>query len=270
MRKQFGQALRIGVSNRGLALVKTSRWRGERVSVLGEHLFMTGEQQGVAEIAVGLRYLLAQAECTGWPVTFVLSDELVRLWQVTPPAASARLADLEAAAALRFQTLFGETASNWCISASWDARRPFLAAAIGRPLADMLAELAGESGLKVIEIVPQFVAGWNRWRSAIKAGAWYGQVHERVLSIAAPEGKTIGAVRTAVLPQGADPAWLNDTVTREALRLNLPVPERLELSGQVPQTWNNNSNGSMACIALDSARNSWSHAVALASTGSRV
>jgi hypothetical protein len=271
MRKQFGQALRIGVSNHGMALLKTSRWRGERVTVISEHIFMSGEEQGAQAIALGLRNLLGDAGCSGWPVTFVLADDMVRLWQVTPPQASARLADLEAAAALRFQSLFGENAAAWKVSASWDARRPFLAAAVRRELSAVLEQAAAESGMRIVEVVPQFVAGWNHWRGAVKSGAWYGQVHERVLTIAAPEGKTLGPVRTAALPQGADQQWMQETVAREALRLNLPAPDCLQLCGQVPAAWNNSSGAGMACMVLGGGqRAGWSNAVALAATGSRV
>jgi hypothetical protein len=271
MRKQFGQALRIGVSNHGMALVKTSRWRGEAVTVLAEHIFMHGDEQGPQAIALGLRNLLGEAGVAGWPVTFVLADDMVRLWQVVPPQAAARLADLEAAAALRFQTLFGDNVGPWKVSASWDARRPFLAAAVRRDLSAVLEQAAEEHGMRVVEVVPQFVAGWNHWRGAVKPGAWFGQVHERVLTIAAPEGRTLGPVRTAALPQGADQAWMQETVAREALRLNLPAPDCLQLCGQVPAAWNNSTGQGIACIVLGAGhRAGWSNAVALATAGSRV
>jgi hypothetical protein len=51
------------------------------------------------------------------------------------------------------------------------------------------------------------------------------------------------------------------------LRLNLPVPQRLQLSGQAPSTWNN-SSGAFACALLAPQSNpSLSHAARLAVTG---
>jgi hypothetical protein len=271
MRKQFGQALRIGVSNRCLALVKTSRWRGDALAVLAEHVFISGDVQTPQSIAQGLRNLLVNAGVAGWPVTIVLADELVRMWQVTPPQGSTRLGDLEAAAAQRFQLLYGEPASGWAVSASYEAARPFLAAAVARPLLEVCEQAAAEHEFALIEIVPQFVAGWNRWRHAVKPGAWFGQVHERVLTIGAPGAGALSTVRAAAVPDGADHAWLREHVGREALRLNLPQPDHLHLTGRAPAAWSQADGQSpLSCSALgDAPASHWSNAVALASTGSR-
>jgi hypothetical protein len=271
MRKQFGQALRIGVSNNSLALVKTSRWRGEALAVVAEHVFLSGEVQTMQAMAQGLRNLLANAGASGWPVTIVLADELVRMWQVTPPPGSTRMADLEAATAQRFQLLYGEAPAGWALSASYDAGRPFLAAAVPRALLDLCEQAATEHGMKLVEIVPQFVAGWNRWRHALKPGAWFGQVHERVLTIGAAGDGALSTVRATAVPEGVDQAWLREHIGREALRLNLPLPAQLYLTGRLPQAWSNGAGqGQLACSMLGKApAPTWSNAVALASTGSR-
>src|SRR4051794_21015473 len=122
MRRGFGNALRIGVAPGSVALVRTGGWPRARATVLAQRSF-TAERDTLGQ---QLRELVAGAGIAGWPVTLVLSDELVRLWQVNPPPAAARKADLEAAAALRFQALFGAAAGSWKISADWDAARPFL------------------------------------------------------------------------------------------------------------------------------------------------
>src|SRR4051794_11610550 len=106
----FGQALRLGIAPDGLALVRTSRWQHERALLLGElRLSTNGQYQGLDAVAAALPLLLDEHEhaLAGMPLTVVLSDELVRLWQVAPPPGAARMADLEAAAALRYQALFG-------------------------------------------------------------------------------------------------------------------------------------------------------------------
>jgi len=263
MRRRFGQALRIGVSSAGLALVKTSRWHGAPLTVLAEHALAGAGPQA---IALGLRRLLEGGEYARWPVSFVLADELARIWQVTPPQGSSRLADLQGAAALRFQTLYGEPVSGWAVSASWDAGKPFLAAALARPLLDVLEQCALEHKLKVVEIVPQFVAGFNQWRRALNHGSWYGNLHERVLTIVALDGGSIGAVRACALPDGAGAGWLGAHVAREALRLNLPLPERMQLSGQVPPAWNNST---AAQLLGGQGEQGWAGPVLLAATGSR-
>jgi hypothetical protein len=224
MRRRCGQALRLGVASGGVALVQTSRWGA--ASLLGEQSFdsAAGMQDALGTVLDGAY--------AGWPLTIVLADEMVRLWQVTPPQLSARLADLEAAAAQRFQLLYGEPVADWTLSAGWDPVRPFLAAALPRALLGALEQ--GAKQLKVVEIVPQFVAVLNRWSGALKPGAWFGLVHDKVLTLGACDGGAIVAVRAAALPEGADGVWLAEHLAREALRLNLPAPERLQLCGSVP------------------------------------
>jgi hypothetical protein len=269
MRKRFGQALRIGVSPHGLALLKTSRWQGAPLALVAEHSFSATGLPGYEAIGAAVRQLLADANCAGWNATVVLADELARLWQVSPPADSARLADLEAAAALRFQALYGEPAANWQIAAGWDAGQPFLAAAMPRHLLALLQHAAAEQQVTLVEIVPQFVAGWNQWRGALKSDAWYGLVQQGVLTLGAVDGASVRAVRAAALPDGANLDWLARHVAREALRLNLPVPARVQLSGSAPAAWNSSTGGALACSLLAWGHGALSPAAQLAATGAR-
>ena len=249
MRRGFGQHLRIGVSAHAVTLVKTSRFGKAGPQVLGELVLGNAGQSGFDAIAAAVRQLLADAGCAKWTATIVLADELARIWQVSPPAGAARLADLEGAAALRFQSLYGESASGWKLAGGWDAARPFIACALPRPLLSMLGQAAAGQHVTLVEIVPQFVAGWNRWRDELKPGAWYGLVQHNVLTLGAIEDGQVRAVRASALPEGAGVEWLAQHVVREALRLNLPAPQRLQLSGQVNPAWNN-SSGAFACSLL--------------------
>lgn len=272
MRKGFGQTLRIGVAPGALALAVCGRFSGKAPAIVAE-LALDAAGPGAADaIGAGLRQLLADAGCSHWPATVVLADELARLWQVTPPHNAARLADLEGAAALRFQALYGEPASGWKISAGWDAAHPFLAGAVPRQLLTVLEQVAAERHLKLVGIVPQFVAGFNRWQGALKPGAWYGQVQGSVLTLGALDGGRLQAVRAAALPEGADRAWLTRHVAREALRLNLAVPARLQVAGSAPPAWNASHDGGagadIACTLLGAGQGgTLSPAARLAITG---
>src|SRR6476469_5774426 len=153
MLKGFGQTLRIGVAPGALALAACTRFGGKGGRIVAE-LPIDAHGPGAMEaIGAGLRQLLAGAGCSHRPATVVLADELARLWQVTPPNNAARLADLEGAAALRFQALYGEPASGWTISAGWDAARPFLAGAVPRQLVAVLEQAAAQQHLKLVGIV---------------------------------------------------------------------------------------------------------------------
>jgi len=263
MRRALGQALRIGVSAQAVSLLRTSRWRGEPVTVLAEHAFAPSADHLFDAIAQALRALLGELELGGWPVSFVLADDLVRLWQVTPPAGATRMADLEAAAGLRFHALYGETPSAWQVSADWDAQRPFFAAAMPRALLAGLALVAQEYKLSVVGVAPHFVTAWNRWCRALQPGAWFGLAHDHVLTLAVIDAAHQGgvrAIRALPVPAGAEHGWLAQTVQREALLQNVEAPALLQVCGAVPASWLRAANvaaagtaaaASLACMALE-------------------
>ena len=260
MRRALGQALRIGVSAQAVSLLRTSRWRGEPVTVLAEHAFAPSADHLFDAIAQALRALLGELELAGWPVSFVVADDLARLWQITPPAGATRMADLEAAAALRFHALYGDAPSAWQISADWDAQKPFFAAAMPRALLAELALVAQEYKLSVVGIAPHFVTAWNRWCRAIQPGAWFGLAHEQILTLAIMDAAHPGAVRAiraVPVPAGADQQWLAQTVKREALLQNVEAPALLQVCGSAPASWLHAATGAaapqLACAALDQA-----------------
>jgi len=248
----------IGVSAHAVSLLRTSRWRMGRatppVTVLAEHAFAPSADHLFDAIAQALRALLGELELAGWPVSFVLADELTRMWQVTPPPAASRMADIEAAAGLRFQALYGETPAGWQISADWDTQKPFFAAAVPRALLAELALVAKEYELSVVGIAPHFVTAWNRWHRAIKPGAWFGLVHDQVLTLAVidqPEqGGALRALRAVPVPQGADQHWLTQTLKREALLQNVEAPSLLQVCGSAPAAWMRTAGAAGAAVGV--------------------
>lgn len=258
MRRAIGQSLRIGIAPHAVSLLRVSRWRGEAVTVLAEHAITPSAAHPFDAIASALRALLGEQQLAGWPAALVLADELVRLWRVTPPPGATRLDDLEAAAGLRFQALYGEAPAAWNISADWDAARPFFAAAVPRALLASLQVVADDCKLSIVGIEPHCIAAWNRWRRDIKPGAWFALVHEQLLTLAPLDAGGLRAVRTLPLPPSADadPAWLTQTLRREALLLDMAAPTLLQACGALPSGWARTAAapGLIACEALDQAR----------------
>jgi len=235
MRRKFGQSLCIGIAPGAVSLLRVSRWSKAAPEVLAEHNFAAGQGAAAYEsLAASLRDLLSAQDISGWPVSFVLADELTRLWQVSPPAQATRLADLEAAAALRFHALFGESPAMWEVAADWDVDQPFFASAMPRVLKSLLEQVAQERRLTVTAIVPHFISVWNRWHGALKSHAWFGVMHGSVLTLAAIEARQLRAVRTVPVPHGADHYWLTQMAQREALLFDMQVPQLIQLAGAVP------------------------------------
>ena len=237
MLKNFTQSLRIEVTQQAMRLLRVRRWGSAAPELLAEQALPCGTAgaPGVAEaVPAALAALLAGQSAGGMAASFVLSDELVRLWQVSPPVQAAHLADLEGAAALRFHTLFGETPAAWHVSADWNVAAPFMAAAIPRLLKAAIENAAVQHGLVVTSIVPHFVAAWNRHAGALKSDAWFGVAQANVLALAACEDGKLRAVRHVAIPHGADHYWLTQAAQREALLLGLQPPALIQLSGEVP------------------------------------
>jgi hypothetical protein len=264
------QVLRIGVAGDSLALVQASRGLRPKGSLLAEARCDPAE--GVAALGTGLARLLAGAPVAGRPVVVVLADELARIWQVAPPQGAGRMADLEAAAALRFQALFGAPAAGWQISADWDADRPFLAAALPAPLLATLRQSAIEHRFHLVEVVPQFVAALNGWRKLRRPHAWFAQVAGAVLTLAVFDRGALAAVRTAVIPPAADRAWLDAHIAREALLTGAAQPALVQVCGAAPRAWAGAPGAKFDCTLLDAdappAPPAWPGAARLAATGS--
>ncbi|WP_332847857.1 hypothetical protein [Massilia sp. S19_KUP03_FR1] len=263
----FGKSLRLGLGTDAIALVDAQRWRRAPVDVLAEASLGAS---GLDHLAVALRAMLQDADVAGRALTVIVSDELARLWQVSPPDGSARMADLEGAAALRFQALYGAAPVGWRIGADWSVKRPFLAAGLPAALLALLEEIAAEQSLRLVEVTPQFVAAFNGVRAKLADDAWFGVLQAGVLTLGVQAvAGHLGAVRAVAVPAGADGAWLATHVTREALRLDVPAPGRLQLCGDAPSNWQ--TQGKLACTLFDAGRNGagWSAPVRLACSGSR-
>jgi hypothetical protein len=121
-------------------------------------------------------------------------------------------------------------------------------------------------------VQPHFVTAWNRWQGALKAGAWFGQVHDNLLTLAVLDGKRLNAVRALPVPRGADQYWLAQTLKREALLAGLDAPQLLQLCGQVPPLLAKPAAnaGQISCTVLGAAlpgEEKWSLASVLAAGG---
>jgi hypothetical protein len=269
-----GTSLRIGLSRSSVALLRTRSWPRRCGELLVERILDTGSPQ---EIVHGLRAALADASCARLTATVVLADELTRLFVVTPPHNTERLRDCQAAASLRFQSLYGDSAHDWKIVCDWDAQHPFLACAVSRPMLEAVLKVGAECRLTLIGIVPQFIAAWNRWHGGVLDDAWYGTMHGDIVTLGVIDRRRLVNVRRLSVPSQArhDDAWLADQVTREAMRLTLPLPKRIYLCGSAPGAWFNQDSRVPACARLDATphaaeRMRESAGAALAYTGSRL
>lgn len=227
-------SLRIGISRSGISVVRRQGWLRRRMDVIGQSPTLDSPHD-VAQSAALLDDILAAGRYRRLPATVTLADDFVRLFMVTPPLNTSRLEDCSAAADVRFQSLYGERPNDWKISADWDLRKPFLACALPSAVVDAILRVCAEHGLILMEMVPHFVAAWNRYSAALKPGAWFAVVHNRNLTMAAIEGRRLVATRAMAIPEdpGSRLRWVREELRREGLRLNLAMPPRLQFCGDL-------------------------------------
>lgn len=250
MHKGFGPSLQIDLSGAGITLGHARGWL-PRIRPACVNTAWAGDiPLSPDRVRVPLSTMLIDAKCGGARTTIILSDDWVRTFLVTPPHNTARLRDCEAAAAMRFQALYGEPATDWQLEADWDARQPFLACAMPRSLLEMLQQVALDHALPLIAIMPRFIAAWHQWRSRVQPDAWFGVIHGHVLTLGAIHLQRLCVVRTTPLPPSPDPHWLAEHVAREALRHNLPTPGQVQLCGDVPDAWVAHATDAFMCTRL--------------------
>jgi hypothetical protein len=231
--------LRIGLGRSGVALLhRQGGWRRQR-RVLAQTTWAAADDMSVDGVSAELNRLLSATACKRLPTRLVVADAWVRSWMVSPPGNACRLADCRAAAAARFQALYGEPPSAWQLAADWHARLPFLASALPQALVAALRRVCAEHQLVVLEIVPQFVAAWNLWAPVLQPGQWFGVLHGDTLNLGAVGASRLSALCSLTVPPhaDADPGWLQSAVQREALRWTLPPPISVQLCGPLPVGW---------------------------------
>lgn len=241
-------SLQIGLSQSDWAVLKMQR--GSRATVIGSSEKV---QTGPAEDLVDRLQSFLKASSAKNAANIIVADDQARLWLVTPPVNAGSPQDCRAAVEMRFQSLYGESSDGWRIEAEWNACHPFLACAIRHELLASLEKMANECELKLVSVMPQFIAAWNRWCRALKPGAWFGQIHGDGMMLAAMVDGKLQAVRAIAIPADArsNQSWLADVLEREALKLNMPMLDRFQFCGELPGGSTRHPVKTLGCERLD-------------------
>lgn len=244
----------VGLAGDEVSLACAAPGRGDEYDVMATATVERARsEERPQRLRAALSELLADPKFKGRTLRVVLSDQWARYWMVMPPGNAASLADCEVAAAARFATLFGEPMARWAMRADVDIEHPFPACAVPQWLIGAVREASDERGLHLLEIAPQMVVAGNRWGARIDAGDWLGIVLAERLSYAVAGARSWQATGMVGLSEAVlrDQAGLRDVLTREALRLNVPLPETIRLGGNVPASWRMQSVGGLRFHRLD-------------------
>jgi hypothetical protein len=143
-------------------------------------------------------------------VDVVLSDAVCRFFTVRPPSGVARLADLAAFAALRFEDLFGARVADWRIEADWRARAEFLACAAPQSMLVALEDAARSARCALAALAPLFVRTCNATPQAATNGVcWRVCRTSAWITAAFYCGRDCRFVRSTAFDSGRDvETWL--------------------------------------------------------------
>lgn len=237
---------RVALSRESVSVVRVGA-RRKAASVVAQRPLADWHTASSDALAAPIAAALEAAGGGGLPVHATIVDDLVRYFIVTPPGNSGRLQDLRAAAAVRFQVLYGEPASAWQLVADWHAAEPFLACAVSQRLQTALQLAVKAQRGCLVSVMPNFVAAWNRVRRHVAADAWLATLQDGTLTlglVANDPKPRLAAVRTLVLPERMPPVdWLRAQVARAALLDNLAAPSTLHVYGQPLDAWQSGTEG---------------------------
>lgn len=236
MRNGFITELRVAIGSASLSVHAVRGWKEAAPTRVAE-LPLT--DMSAQQITATLEQALDDACHGGAHIRITVADAYTRLFMVQPPRNASGIRDMRAAAAMRFKSLYEVPVDAWQIEADWNADTPFLACGMPKDLLAGLERVLAKRRLKLLEVAPHFVVAWNRWHARLKERAWFGVVHEGVLTLAPIVNESVGALRPLPVPAAGwkNDDWLLEFVQREALRLNFAVPLRLQLCGDLPAAW---------------------------------
>jgi hypothetical protein len=229
-------------------LVLREGWLKTRARLLGRYLNTTPDENGVSFDA--LRDGLEKANLTGISVQVVLHDDAMRIWPVSLPDYASRMADLDAACAMRFEAIFDEPLGPWVWRSSPQLSSDFIACAMRRTRLKELQAILRKHSLGLASVEALSVALWNRWRQPLKAksaNAWLGICTQHEFTLCLAQQGNVIQVRHVPLSQTllTDPLWLSQHAQREASRFGQSMPELIGLCGSVIDPWIRSATGKM-------------------------
>lgn len=241
-------------------------WQNPQTESMPTLAVLTAQiQHALGEVARLRAEKLPHASQLAPVLRVVVSDWFARYFLVTPAQNSRRLADCEAAAYMRFQSLYGESPQSWQISAAWHASQTFLACALPVGLLAAISQAAREQQFKLLSMSPYLVANCNQLGSHLLRDGWLLLFEANRVKILVLEAGRICALHDSILTSNFwdTPQALLQLLEREAMRLASPLPSAVQLGGKVEKAWQAQKTAEIRCQHLPGFASSALHDSAL-------
>lgn len=180
--------------------------------------------------------LVAQANLAdGADMQVTVSDAWSRYWMFVLPAGVTSLVELQALAAVRFETLFGTSTEGWKMMADWRSTGQVLVCALPEGLLEALQTQAVQKGWRLRSIQPSVVRLLSAYQRQIPDHAWVACYGQRNVILALVENGEVCHVRRHPFSEPPDETGLACLLDAEMLRLGLDAAPALCVLGLTPE-----------------------------------
>ncbi len=203
------------------------------------NLYQVDPNAQLQQLEQQLRLLLADSKPAGRATRIVLADAWARYFLVTPASNTQSLLDCKASAQMRFQALFGEAPQGWHILGRWSAKESFLTCALPHNALEMVRRVCGEAGRSIVSLETDLLASCQQFSATLGKHNWLLQFAQQQVQIVVIDDGRVQALQSCFIDsqfwQQSDS--LHKLLQREALRLQLPYPTSVVLSGRYAPQW---------------------------------
>ncbi len=167
----------------------------------------------------------------------ILPDVWVRHFLVQFPENARSTNDCMAAASKRFEILYGDDVSDWCLRPDFQFNGKNLVCAIPKKLQLCLEKNANLNGQRLLSIQSNFVQLWNAKKYFRLVSGWALICSEESALLAIVDKYGWSHVRQIFLPTHPNVEWLQTWMEKEVTMLNMKSPEIFIIDGDIPSIW---------------------------------
>jgi hypothetical protein len=161
-------------------------------------------------------------------------DSWSRTWVTAPPDGAQSLADLRAAALLRFERTYGEplVPQTWCWQAEWHSGRAFLCSALPVAVRDALRQACANAGVRLASARPHLLRAMDAAPTRSDAVAVVAGPH---VAWAQRRNGHVKAVRCAQVEHALGDEMLGQRISAHALQLGIAAPQQVSWMSMTEQ-----------------------------------
>lgn len=218
--------------------------------------YLTGANSpATADWTALIEAVLAQTgEAKGGELTWTVSDAWVRYFMLSVPGGVGSLAELQALAAGRFESLFGTPPTGWQLVADWQASGNIMICALPERLVEVAHTLEQTGTWRIRSIQPYTMRLFNQFQAQIPADCWLcGFAPHGVVAVLLEAG-AVRHVRRFLFDGELDAEVVQTHLIGEMFRLGVTEPRCMCTVGMLPEMPTNGRVGKLKLVVPQSPK----------------